>query len=128
MKPAFCVVAVLYLFSIAAGRQKEEEKPRQFQSPAHFYKAEQFLEIKAPLQQETYTAGLMDGFYASAVFGAPDETIERLTSCTKGMDSKQITAIIVKYVKDRPEDWHYPLSLEAFNALNSACHGGLKPR
>jgi len=41
------------------------------------------------------------------------------------MDSKQVLAIITKYVKDHPEVWHLPLSIEAFNALNAACPGGL---
>jgi hypothetical protein len=68
----------------------------------------------------------MDGFYASVFFGATDETVANLNSCTKDMDSKQISAIITKYVKDHPESWHLPLSVEAYNALNTACPGGLQ--
>jgi len=76
----------------------------------------------------TYVKGLMDGFYASGMFGAPDETMTKLDACTKGMDSKQLTAIILKHVKDHPETWHQPLSIEAYNALNGACPGVLNPR
>jgi Ssp1 endopeptidase immunity protein Rap1a len=73
-----------------------------------------------------YITGLMDGFFASGAFGATGETVAALDSCTKGMDNKQVSAIITKYVKDHPEAWHQPLSIEAFNALNTvACHGGL---
>src|SRR5580704_1658305 len=70
-----------------------------------------------------YTAGLMDGFYASALFGATDKTVANLHLCTKDMDSKQVSAIITKYVKDHPESWHLPLSVEGHNALNAACPG-----
>ncbi len=73
-----------------------------------------------------YTSGLMDGFFASALFGASGETVASLSSCTRDMDSKQVSAIITKYVKDHPESWHLPLSVEAYNALNAACPGMLK--
>jgi hypothetical protein len=42
------------------------------------------------------------------------------------MDSKQLTAIVTKYVKDHPESWHLPLSVEGYFALNAACPGVLK--
>jgi hypothetical protein len=125
MKPAFCVLALLCLFSVTVQGQKEKEKPRQMRSPSYFYKAEMFLEVNE-VSRETYTTGLMDGFYASGMFGASDETVDSLDSCTKGMDSKQLAAIIEKYVKDHPEGWHHPLSVQAFNALNGACPGQLK--
>jgi hypothetical protein len=42
------------------------------------------------------------------------------------MDTKQVSAIITKYVKEHPEGWHLPLSAEAHSALNNACPGGLR--
>jgi len=73
----------------------------------------------------TYTTGLMDGFLAAEVFRADGSAVERLGVCTKPMDSKQIMAIITKYIQEHPETWHLPASVEAFNALNYACPGGL---
>jgi len=60
------------------------------------------------------------------MFGADNAAAERLSACTKGMDSRQITAIITKYLNDHPEGWKLPASMQAYNAINSACPGGLR--
>jgi hypothetical protein len=123
---ALYVLALLCVLSVAAQEQKgKKEYTRVLLSPPHFFKAEDFVDLSED-DRLMYTIGLMDGFSGSALFGATDETVATLTSCTKDMDSKQLSAIITKYVKDHPESWQYPLSLEAYNALSSACHGGLK--
>jgi hypothetical protein len=123
MKVALCVLVALGLFAVFANGQKE--KPRVIFTPPHFYKAETFPEM-SEAERQLYVTGLMDGFYASTLFGASDETVANLNSCTTDMDSKQISAIILKYVKDHPEIWHLPLSVEAFNALNATCPGTLR--
>ena len=122
---------ILFLFALAAmssilyARQGKSEG-RTHPSPTCYLKAGQFLAL-SELDRVDYITGLMDGFYGVAMFGASDETVAILNSCTKDMGSKQVTAIIEKYVRDHPESWHLPLSVEAYNALNSACPGGLKP-
>jgi hypothetical protein len=126
MKAAFCVLAVLCVFAVAAQEQQEKKSaPQIINSPSYFLKAEGFIEMRE-VDRMSYINGLMDGFFASALFGATDKTVANLSSCTKDMDSKQISAIITKYVNDHPESWHLPLSVDAFNALSAACPGGLK--
>lgn len=125
MKPALCVLALVFLFAVVTQGQKEQGKPRTVVTPTYYYKAEEFLEL-SDADRMVYTAGLMDGFYASGLFGASDEIVAKLNSCSKTMDSKQVSAIITKYVKDHPEAWHLPLSIEGFNALNTACPGSLR--
>jgi hypothetical protein len=107
---------------ITDGHQVKEG--RTYPAPRCYVKAGKFLEL-SEFERVVYISGLSDGFYGSAMFGAGDETLDRLNSCTKDMDSKQVTAIVSKYVTDHPETWHLPLSVEAFNALNAACPGGL---
>lgn len=110
--------------SVGAQEPSAKKTPRVIDGPAHFYKTEAYVEMNNA-DRELYTSGLMDGFFASGMFGAGDEIVATLRSCTKDMDSRQLTAIITKYVKDHPETWHYPLSIEAFNALAGVCK--LKP-
>ena len=116
-----CVLCLL----VTGTQSRPQKQPRVVSAPSSYYKAEAFVEL-GEADREMYSAGLMDGFYASALFGASDETVNNLISCTKDMDSKQVTAIITKYVKDHPETWHLPLSADAHNALNKACPGGLR--
>jgi hypothetical protein len=125
MKLALCVFAIL-CFSAATGRsQNEKLKPRVIDEPKHFYTAGEFIEM-SEVNRMVYTSGLMDGFFASGLFGASDETVVNLNSCTRDMGMKQLSAIITKYINDHPESWHLALSAEGFNALNTACPGTLK--
>jgi hypothetical protein len=119
------IVAVLLLLVAPVVGQKQNHKPRIILDPPSYFRAERFLELNEP-DQMMYTAGLMDGFYASTFFGATDETVSNLKSCTEKMDNKQVSAIITKYVKDHPERWHFALSALAHTALDNACPGGLR--
>ena len=124
MKPAsFVLAAALCLF--AATTVGQQEKRRTYHSPVSFCSAEKFLGLDE-INRQMYVAGLMDGFYTSAFFGASDDAVAKLDSCTQDMDLKQISAIITKYLKDHPEYWHLAVSPQAISALNTACHGGLK--
>jgi hypothetical protein len=111
-----------YLLSVGAA---QKQKPRILYAPPAFYKTETFVEMN-DADRQVYTAGLIDGFFASAFFGASDETVANLNSCIKDMDTKQLSAIITKYAKDHPENWHLPLSVLAHSALDKACPGGLR--
>jgi hypothetical protein len=123
---AFGAVGVLCVLAGTAQERKEKkDATRILYAPPYFYKAEGFIEL-SEADRILYTSGLIDGFFASAFFGASDATVANLASCTMGMDSKQISAIITKYVKDHPESWHLPLSVEAYKALNASCPGGLR--
>jgi hypothetical protein len=76
---------VLFLFCLAASTaegQKAKNEPRMLNTPSTFYKAGAFLEI-GEADRIVYITGLMDGFYASAFFGASDETIASPTSCAQ---------------------------------------------
>ena len=126
MKVCLYVLAVLCASALVTDGHQVKEG-RTYSIPPCYVRAGKFLEL-SEFQRVTYTTGLLDGFPGSAMFGAGDDTVDRLGSCTKEMDSKQVTEIVSKYVTDHPETWHLPLSVEAFNALNDACPGGLRVR
>jgi hypothetical protein len=126
MKAMFCIVALLCVLIVSAQEKTEKKSsPRVLSSPVSFYKAEAFMEMSEG-DRGLYTMGLMDGFFASAFLGANEKKVASLNACTQDMTAKQLSAIITKYVKDHPELWHLPLSVEAINALVGACPGGLK--
>jgi hypothetical protein len=122
MKIAFFALAGLCIFAIATRGQKQ---PRVIYLPTYIYKAETFLDFDEN-NKIMYTSGIVDGFFASTFFGATDETVATLKACLKDMDTKQLAAILTKYVKDHPEAWQHPMSVESYNALGNACPGVLK--
>jgi hypothetical protein len=117
------IMLALCVFCLAmSDYQAKTERP--FNPPACFVTAKVFIALPED-DRVTYTTGLMDGFYAAEAFRADGAIVERLRLCTKPMDSKQITAIISKYIQAHPETWHLSASIETYNALNTACPGGL---
>lgn len=124
MRAIYCIFAILCVLTTVAQEPKAKTNLQPINVPLNFYKAEEFTDL-SEVARLSYTIGLMDGFLGSEVFGATDEKVKKLSSCIKEMDAKQITAIITKHVKEHPEVWHLPLSVEAYNALNTACPGGL---
>ncbi len=124
MKIAHCVLAGFLLSAVVVQGQNQDKNPRLVKPFMSFVKAGTFLEMKEA-ERTSYTTGLMDGFLASGLWGASNETMAGLISCTRDMDVKQVSAIIAKYVQGHPETWHLALSAEAFNALRTSCPGGL---
>jgi Rap1a immunity proteins len=123
MRVCLCVLVAFCASALATDGHQVKEG-RTYPAPRCYVKAGKFVEL-SELERVIYISGLADGFYGSAMFGASEKTVERLNSCTKDMDSKQVAAIVSKYVTDHPETWHLPLSVEAYNAFNAACPGGL---
>ena len=101
MKTCLCLLALLCSFAPATDGQQPNSDSRTFPTPTCFLKAGKFLEL-GESERLSYTTGLLDGFYGSGMFAASDDSVASLNSCTKGMDSKQVTAIVLKYVSDHP--------------------------
>jgi hypothetical protein len=118
---AFTGGFIVCLCAVAAFAQKEQA----ITIPTFFEKAQDYRDVP-DFERKAYTTGLMDGFYGAAMFGPHGKGAQKLEACSKNMDIKQVTAIISKYVDDHPEGWNYPLSMQAYNALNNACPGGLR--
>lgn len=122
MKKVLLVVAGLCVFAIATHGQK---KAGIIYIPTHIYNGEAFLDLDEN-DKIMYAGGIIDGFLGSSLFGAPNETVDALKACVGGMDTKQVAAIFTKYLKDNPEGWQHPMSVEAFTALSHACPNVLK--
>lgn len=120
MRFALCVVFCIVSIGV------ESQNRSGIITSRSYCKAECFIGM-SEADRIMYTTGLMDGFYASPYFGGEDRLAENLSRCTKQMDTRQIAAIITKYVQDHPEYWHLALSAEAWNALSQACPGALIP-
>ena len=118
---------LLSCFLCVALYGNQANSQRTYNVPPSFLTAKGFVAITDD-ERVNYTTGLMDGFYGAEMFQANAQEVDRLAACTKPMDSKQITAIIAKYIQEHPEGWHLPASVEAYNALNGACPGRINEK
>jgi hypothetical protein len=44
-----------------------------------------------------------------------------MRTCVNGMTNTQVAAIITKYAKDHPEEWHIGANVVAWKALRGVC-------
>ena len=87
---------------------------------AGYMKAEEFPDLAEPVQ-DGYARGFINGLMISPALGADHQEVRQFYECTKEMDSKQVAAIINKYIKDHPEVWHQELAVESLNAILKVC-------
>jgi uncharacterized membrane protein YfcA len=121
----FYVLVVLCIFGGVLYAQKQQSKPRVHRLPSYYLTAGNFNGLSDD-DQMMYITGLIDGFFGVGLFGASDEAVAGLNTCTMGMDVKQATAIILKWVKDHPEYGQYPMSVVGYDALLNSCPGVMK--
>jgi len=88
-----------------------------------YLKTGEFLDLN-DAQREAFAAGFLDGIFIAPLLDAPNrgKLYEAIRTCTAEMPANQVAAIIEKFVRDNPEDWHKPLNVVAFNAILKACH------
>jgi hypothetical protein len=65
----------------------------------------------------SYVTGVIDGFSAAPLFGAPANKVKWYDNCISEMTNGQIVAIIDKYLKEHPEEWHWHMHVLIHNAL-----------
>ena len=89
-----------------------------------YLSAGKYLTLK-PDTQAVYMAGMIDGMYLAPMFDAPDEDkyLVRIRVCVTDGDitNTQVAAIVTKYVKRRPDEWHASANVVAYQALREFC-------
>lgn len=81
-----------------------------------------------------YLVGVFDGWavlqsegeayrkrHSDAVPGYIENVLDGLKDCHKGKPPTQLIAIVDKYVKDHPEDWHFSMASLVSVALGEQC-------
>jgi MFS-type transporter involved in bile tolerance (Atg22 family) len=90
-----------------------------------FLTAEEFTHMNDQSQHD-YAMGVVDGMLLAPLFGAPHDwkdgqKIGAFGDCITGMSSRQVAAIISKFVRDHPERWNESMHAVAFAAMTQAC-------
>jgi hypothetical protein len=87
-----------------------------------FWTGNDFLQASITAQR-AYATGLLDGVFLAPLLGAPkeDPNLASLERCTVGMTDGQVTAILIKELRDNPGDWHGKAHTMFFRAMKRAC-------
>jgi len=114
----FSLLTLFVPFNLALPQKSEDEAV----VTEGFIKTEMYLGLSAA-EQAIYAAGLMDGIFLAPAFDAPSKGkyLVSIQTCVNRMTNTQVAAIITKYAKDHPEEWHVGANVVAWKALRAVC-------
>ena len=72
--------------------------------------------------------GAIDGLLGSTQFGASFSQTSKLDDCLRQRNNGQVAAMVEKFVRDRPGEWHFPFSVLVSNAMEAACPYSLRQK
>ena len=113
MKLLLPLAALLVLAAVRANQTKVSIGPG-------FFSGKDYLEM-TDNERRAYATGAINGMLVAPFFGAPDDSLGWLKSCTVKMSDEDIAGILTRYIRDNESQLNYNLNIVTFNALRNAC-------
>ena len=85
-----------------------------------FFTGKDYLEM-SETEQRAYATGEINGMLVAPLFGAPEENLNWLKTCTGKMSDEDLASILIKYIRDQPKQMDANLNVVTFNAIREAC-------
>jgi hypothetical protein len=87
---------------------------------AGFFTGKDYLDM-TDTERRAYATGSINGMLVAPFFGAPEENLNWLKTCTAKMSDEQIAVIVTKFITDQPNQAQSNLNVVTFNAIRVAC-------
>ena len=85
-----------------------------------FFTGKDYLEM-TDTEKRSYVTGGINGMLVAPFFGAPEEKVEWLKTCTGKMSDDQLAGILTRFIRDQPNNLDSHLNVLTFNAIREAC-------
>ena len=108
------LLAVLALITVVNANQQTVKI-----SPG-FFSGKDYLEM-SDTEKRAYVTGEINGMLVAPFFGAPEENLSWLKSCSSKMSDEELAAILSRFIRDQPGQMQTNLNVVTFNALREAC-------
>jgi hypothetical protein len=72
-------------------------------------------------EKRAYATGAINGMLVAPLFGAPEDRVGWLKSCSANLSDEQIAAIITRYINNGSSHMTTSLNVVTFNAMKDAC-------
>ena len=112
MKYVLAFTALIVVVSVHATQQTIKIGPG-------FFTARDYLDM-SDTEKRAYVTGQMNGMLVAPFFGAPEENLAWLKTCSSKMSDEQLTSILSRYIRDQPNP-QANLNVVTFNAVRDAC-------
>lgn len=119
----FQLAASLVVLTIACDPARACALDAQAKLYDGFDTGEQWLKVKEPAAR-AYVRGYLNGLFMSAIVGAQESCLDRISICIEGKTDQQLAALLRKYLDDHPAERQLPLTTTTYNALTASCLRG----
>src|SRR5690242_19374271 len=85
-----------------------------------FFTGKDYFEM-SDTEKRAYATGAINGMLVAPFFGAPDERLSWLKTCTGKLSDEQTAAILSNYIANDSNQLTMSLNVVTFNALKDAC-------
>jgi len=113
MKRLLPLIALVAFFSVYANQQTVKISPG-------FFSGKDYLDM-SDTEKRAYVTGEINGMLVAPFFGAPEENVAWLKTCSAKMSDEDLAAILSRFIRDQPGQMQTSLNVVTFNALREAC-------
>ena len=113
MKQLLAIIAFFVAINVYAGQQTVKISPG-------FFTGKDYLEM-SDTEKRAYVTGEINGMLVAPFFGAPEENLHWLKTCSGKMSDEELASVLSRYIRDQPNQLQQNLNVVTFNALREAC-------
>lgn len=112
MKYLLALLALIVAINVYANQQTVKISPG-------FFTAKDYLNM-SDTERRAYVTGQINGMLVAPFFGAPENNLSWLKSCSGKMSDEELASTLSRYVRDQPNQ-EQNLNVVTFAALRDAC-------
>jgi len=112
MKRLLLLIALAFV-TVSANQQTVKISPG-------FFSGKDYLDM-SDTEKRAYVTGEINGMLVAPFFGAPEENMAWLKTCSVKISDEDLAAILTRFIRDQPAQMQTNLNVVTFNALREAC-------
>src|SRR5215203_2121144 len=113
MKRLLPLITLIAVASVYSSQQTVKISPG-------FFTGKDYLDM-SDTEHRAYITGEINGMLVAPFFGAPEENLNWLKTCSVKMSDEELAATLTKFLRDHPDQLQANLNVITFNALAAAC-------
>lgn len=112
MKYLLALIALIVAINVYANQQTVKISPG-------FFTAKDYLDM-SDTERRAYVTGQVNGMLVAPFFGASEDNLTWLKTCSGKMSDEQLASLLTRYIRDQPSE-EQNLNVVTFTALREAC-------
>jgi hypothetical protein len=113
MKHLLPLIALAAFVTVYANQQRVKISPG-------FFTGKDYLDM-GDTEKRAYATGEINGMLVAPFFGAPEENLGWLKTCTGKLSDEELASIVTRFIRDTPDQMQANLNVLTFNAVREAC-------